>query len=172
MRPKGFAHADDHWQRAELSRRRILQGMLATAGAAAAGSGLSTWMTQAPARASGLVLPPGSRPDPAKPEGIDTLPQIEHIVIYMQENQSYDHYFGTLSRGDGFTIGPGPSKQVLVRAVGPTLGVYLVPDTLADPKLELYNSAGIKIAENDNFNLIALLNHIRRLLHIARPQHL
>ncbi len=25
----------------------------------------------------------------------------------MQENQSYDHYFGTLGRGDGFTLGPG-----------------------------------------------------------------
>ncbi len=52
----------------------------------------------------------------------------------------------------GFTIGPGPSKQVLVRAVGPTLGVFGVPGVIADPKLELYNSAGAKIAENDNFN--------------------
>jgi uncharacterized protein (DUF1800 family) len=52
----------------------------------------------------------------------------------------------------GFTIGPGPSKQVLVRAVGPTLGVFGVPGVISDPKLELYNSAGTKIAENDNFN--------------------
>lgn len=52
----------------------------------------------------------------------------------------------------GFTIGPGPDKVVLVRAVGPTLGVFGVADTLADPKLELFNSASVKIAENDNFN--------------------
>ena len=53
------------------------------------------------------MLPPGSRPDPSKPEGIDTLPQIEHVVIYMQENHSFDNYFGMLGRGDGFTLGPG-----------------------------------------------------------------
>jgi uncharacterized protein (DUF1800 family) len=52
----------------------------------------------------------------------------------------------------GFTIGPGPSKQVLVRAVGPTLGAFGVPGTLADPKLELFNASSVKIAENDNFN--------------------
>lgn len=52
----------------------------------------------------------------------------------------------------GFTIGPGPSKTVLVRAVGPTLGAFGVAGTLSDPKLELYNSASVKIAENDNFN--------------------
>jgi hypothetical protein len=51
----------------------------------------------------------------------------------------------------GFTIGPGPDKTILVRAVGPTLGVFGVPGTLADPKLELY-SGSTKIAENDNFN--------------------
>src|SRR3954468_732737 len=52
----------------------------------------------------------------------------------------------------GFTIGPGPDKTVLVRAVGPTLGSFGVSGALADPKLELYNSASVKIAENDNFN--------------------
>ena len=52
----------------------------------------------------------------------------------------------------GFTIGPGTDKVVLVRAVGPTLGAFGVPDTLADPKLELFNAASVKIAENDNFN--------------------
>src|SRR3954468_7977065 len=52
----------------------------------------------------------------------------------------------------GFTIGPGPSKQVLIRAVGPTLGVFGVGGTMADPKLELFNGAGAKITENDNFN--------------------
>ncbi len=51
----------------------------------------------------------------------------------------------------GFTIGPGPDKTVLIRAVGPTLGVFGVPGTLADPKLELYYGS-TKIAENDNFN--------------------
>ena len=54
----------------------------------------------------------------------------------------------------GFTIGPGPNKTILVRAVGPTLGIFGVPGTLADPKLELYNSSAVKIGENDNFNAV------------------
>jgi phospholipase C len=42
----------------------------------------------------------------AKP-GTDALPQIQHIVILMMENHSYDNYLGMLAgRGDGFTLGP------------------------------------------------------------------
>jgi phospholipase C len=47
---------------------------------------------------------PGSLPDPRLPEGTDTLPQIDHIVIVMQENHSFDNYLGMLGRGDGFTL--------------------------------------------------------------------
>jgi phospholipase C len=53
----------------------------------------------------GPAATPGSLPHPALPVGTDTLPQVEHIVIYMQENHSYDNYFGLLSRGDGLRIG-------------------------------------------------------------------
>jgi len=35
------------------------------------------------------------------------LPRIEHIVVLMMENHSYDNYLGTLRRGDGFRMGPG-----------------------------------------------------------------
>ncbi|MBV8303862.1 MAG: hypothetical protein JOZ04_06605, partial [Acidimicrobiia bacterium] len=38
------------------------------------------------------------------PEGVDTLPQIEHIVVVMMENHSFDNYLGMLGRGDGFTL--------------------------------------------------------------------
>src|SRR5215218_188950 len=51
----------------------------------------------------------------------------------------------------GFTIGPGTSKPVLIRAVGPTLGTFGVAGTMIDPKLELF-SGDTKIAENDNWN--------------------
>ncbi len=47
---------------------------------------------------------PGSRPDPNLPEGTDTLPEIDHIVVVMQENHSFDNYLGMLGRGDGFTL--------------------------------------------------------------------
>lgn len=91
-------------RRLDLSRRRVLQGMLATSGAIAAGGGVSGWLTQGPARADGVILPPGARPNPSLPEGVDTMPQVEHVIIYMQENHSFDQYFGMLGRGDGFTL--------------------------------------------------------------------
>jgi phospholipase C len=54
----------------------------------------------------------GERPFPDRPEGTDTLPQIEHILVLMMENHTYDNWLGMLGRGpgqqprgDGFTIG-------------------------------------------------------------------
>jgi phospholipase C len=49
---------------------------------------------------------PGSLPFPDRPAGTDGLPQIEHIVVCMKENHSFDNYFGMLGLGDGFTLGP------------------------------------------------------------------
>jgi phospholipase C len=55
----------------------------------------------------------GERPFPDLPEGTDTLPQIDHILVLMMENHTYDNWLGMLGRGpreqprgDGFTIGP------------------------------------------------------------------
>lgn len=46
-----------------------------------------------------------ARPQPTLRSGADCLPQIEHIVILMMENHSYDNYFGMLTdRGDGFQL--------------------------------------------------------------------
>src|SRR5262249_38765184 len=50
------------------------------------------------------VRRPGSRPNPTLPEGTDTIPKIEHIVIMMMENHSFDGRFGMLGRGDGFKL--------------------------------------------------------------------
>ncbi len=47
---------------------------------------------------------PGSLPDPTRPAGTDTIPEIDHIVVVMQENHSFDNYLGTLGRGDGFAL--------------------------------------------------------------------
>jgi len=43
-------------------------------------------------------------PSPTQPAGTDLLPQIEHIVVLMKENHTFDNYFGMLGRGDGFTL--------------------------------------------------------------------
>jgi hypothetical protein len=43
------------------------------------------------------------------------------------------------------------SKRVIIRAIGPELTQYGVPDVLADPTLELHDSTGALIASNDNW---------------------
>jgi phospholipase C len=48
-----------------------------------------------------------ARPRPELKPGTDCLPQIDHIVILMMENHSYDNYLGMLAgRGEGFALGP------------------------------------------------------------------
>ena len=43
------------------------------------------------------------------------------------------------------------NKQVIVRALGPTLASFGVANVLADPTLELRNSNGLLLAFNDNW---------------------
>jgi hypothetical protein len=50
----------------------------------------------------------------------------------------------------GFTMGEG-AKPVLVRGIGPTLAAFGLTDALADPRLEIYNGAGAKVDENDDW---------------------
>ncbi len=51
----------------------------------------------------------------------------------------------------GFTVGGTGSLPLLVRAVGPRLQAFGVTGFLVDPKLEIYDSAGAKVTENDNW---------------------
>ncbi|TXS43461.1 phosphocholine-specific phospholipase C [Streptomyces sp. OR43] len=69
---------------AELNRRRLLQ----IAGGAAAHTALSSSI----ARAASL---------PAKGR-TGSVQDVEHIVVLMQENRSFDHYFGTMNGVRGF----------------------------------------------------------------------
>ena len=50
----------------------------------------------------------------------------------------------------GFIIRSDSSKDLIVRALGPSL---TLPDRLADPFLEIYDDAGILLASNDNWKL-------------------
>ena len=50
----------------------------------------------------------------------------------------------------GFSLSGEGKRNLLIRAVGPTLGVFGVPSVLADPKLEIYQGS-TKIGENDNW---------------------
>ncbi len=92
----------------KISRRRLLQGGLVTA--AALGTGGWKWPDGSPKHPhpGHPLRQPGSLPYPDLAAGTDTIPQIEHIVVLMMENHSYDNKLGLLHRrgADGFKIGP------------------------------------------------------------------
>jgi hypothetical protein len=50
----------------------------------------------------------------------------------------------------GFTIAGSTSKTVLIRAIGPTLVPFGVPDAISDPKLQLYTGKTF-LEANDNW---------------------
>jgi hypothetical protein len=51
----------------------------------------------------------------------------------------------------GFIVQGTVPKRVIVRAIGPELSQYGVPDPLPNPTLELHNGTGALIASNDNW---------------------
>jgi phospholipase C len=119
----------------KFGRRSFLGGAL-VAGAAAglgvpsarAGAASADPTGMAPSGARGLgpggaLLHPGTLPHPHLPAGTDTLPQVDHVVVLMMENHSFDDHFGVLGRGDGLTLGedgrpvnfnPGPDDDYIL----------------------------------------------------------
>ena len=51
----------------------------------------------------------------------------------------------------GLTLGGTDSKQILVRAIGPSLAAFGVPGALSDPTLELHDGNGGLIDSNDDW---------------------
>lgn len=63
---------------------------------------------------------------------------------------------GRVSAGDnsliaGFIIGPGPAKELVIRGLGPSLQDAGVPETLANPLLEVRDAFGTIVRANDNW---------------------
>jgi hypothetical protein len=57
---------------------------------------------------------------------------------------------GTDAPNVGFVVSGTASKRVLIRAVGPTLAAFGVPDVLADPQLQIFKG-GELLDSNDNW---------------------
>jgi len=51
----------------------------------------------------------------------------------------------------GFIVAGAQPKQVIIRAIGPELTHYGVPNALSDPTLELHDDTGALIASNNNW---------------------
>lgn len=87
------------------SRRRFLEMSASAAGAAALGT-LPTTLSRA------LAIAPARR----------SLGALKHVVVLMQENRSFDHYFGALAGvrgfGDEAALRPGGGRTVFEQADG------------------------------------------------------
>ena len=70
----------------EVTRRRLLSSAAVGAGGALASS----------------LLPPALARAAAEGPRQGSLRDVKHVVIHMQENRSFDHYFGTLAGVAGF----------------------------------------------------------------------
>jgi phospholipase C len=113
--------------RRQPSRRGVLQAGLA-AGALA---GTGAWRMAPDWHGQGLRQP-GSLPFPNLPAGTDTIPQIEHIVVLMMENHSYDNKLGMLHRpgANGFRLGrDGLPTATNPYANGDIQHAFLMPTT-------------------------------------------
>lgn len=78
---------DDIFEPGNPTRRRLLKGAARVAAAAAASA----------------LMPPNIRRVLAKePARRGSLREIKHVVLLMQENRSFDHYYGTLAGVRGF----------------------------------------------------------------------
>ena len=99
-----------------LTRRRFLGG-------AAAGTALALTGTDLKGRAATTPRPPapaGTLPYPHLAAGTDTLPKIEHVVVLMMENHSFDNHFGAVRRRgmDGLTFRDGKAVNRNPNAAG------------------------------------------------------
>ena len=74
----------------------------------------------------------GDRPYPGLPPGTESLPQIQHIVVLMMENHSFDNHLGALRRAgvDGLTFGSdGKAKNSNPAPGGGTVPASPAPST-------------------------------------------
>jgi hypothetical protein len=83
--------------------------------------------------------------------------RIEDDVLALETNSLLDNIstrsFGQV--GDnvmigGFIVEGTQPKRMIIRAIGPELIPYGVPNVLPDPTLELHDGTGALIASNDN----------------------
>lgn len=109
MAPKDDSPREAHSHSTLLTRRRLLRGAASVAVAAAAQALMPSNIRR--------VLAQGV---PKK----SSLRDVKHVVLLMQENRSFDHYFGTLAGVRGF----GDPKAMKLYSTGKS--VFYQPDKL------------------------------------------
>jgi hypothetical protein len=82
-------------------------------------------------------------------EAYDLSPSL-HSILANISTRSFVQTGDNVMIG-GFIVQGTQPKNVIIRAIGPELSQYGVPNPLADPTLELHNGTGALIASNDNW---------------------
>jgi phospholipase C len=123
------------------------------AGAAAAGS------QTGPEAANPALRQPGSLPYPELAAGTDTIPQVQHIVVLMMENHSYDNHLGMLDRpgADGFTLGTdGKPTETNRYANGQLQRAFRMPTTcqLSGKPSQSWTDSHTQVANDDNSGFV------------------
>ena len=131
-------------ERNRISRRRLMQAAGA-AGAVAAAGGLSAAPADAAPDATATVGTVGTADSTSgsataqHSRRTGTIKDLKHVVILMQENRSFDHYFGTLDLAGARGFG---DKQVLTWQNGQT--IYYDPNSRAEGYLLPYHADSLK----------------------------
>jgi uncharacterized delta-60 repeat protein len=99
--------------------------------------------TPEPTVTPGATPTPGSTPEPTAPPAPPAQPL--NISTRAQVLGGESALIG------GFILTGSDSKQVIIRALGPSLGANGMPGALADTTLDLYDSSGHLLASNDNW---------------------
>ena len=139
---------------AGVSRRDVLRGAgMLGLGLVLADCGGTTAVTSTTA----ATRAPGSLPNPSLPEGTDTLPQIEHIIILMMENHSFDNYFGLLDPTVGLPLSGGVPQAANPDGNGNLIHAFHMPTAcqLNGHPGQNWNASHIAYADgrNDGFVL-------------------
>ena len=100
-------------------------------------------------------IPPTPTPTPTPPAPTPTptptaTPAVTPSHLGNISSRSFVQTGDNVMIGGFIVQGTGP-KTVIVRAIGPELTPFGVPDVLADPTLELHDGTGALIASNDNW---------------------
>ncbi len=93
--------------------------------------------------------------------GVNSTTGIGVVEVYDLDSGPGSTLLNVSTRGDvsadpnvligGFTLGGTESKKILVRAIGPSLAQFGVPNALQNPTLELRNSQGALVDSNDDW---------------------
>jgi hypothetical protein len=94
------------------------------------------------------TVSPTPSPSPSATPAAQPLNLSTRMLVQIGDNVGIGGFIITPS-----TIGSGPTggKQVVLRAIGPSLTQFGVPNALVDPVLELHGPAGFTTISNDNW---------------------